>query len=60
VLRFIEDNWGLSQLTNRDREADDLDEAFDFARSPRPPDPRPERTDCVGNAFSKPPKDAYT
>ncbi|HEY7280924.1 MAG TPA: alkaline phosphatase family protein [Actinomycetota bacterium] len=60
VLRFIEDNWGLSQLTHRDREADDLHEAFDFTQPPRPPDPRPERTDCVGNAFAEPPKEAYS
>jgi phospholipase C len=46
VLRFIEDNWGLSQLTHRDRRAMDLSYDFDFARRPRPPDPLPLRTDC--------------
>jgi phospholipase C len=60
VLRFIEDNWGLPQLTKRDRQSGNLHEAFDFQQEPRPPDPQPERTDCKGNAFSKPPKDAYT
>ncbi|HXJ64222.1 MAG TPA: alkaline phosphatase family protein [Actinomycetota bacterium] len=60
VLRFIEDNWSLPQLTKRDTDAGNLDEAFDFTQSPRPPDPRPQRTDCVGNAFAHPPKDAYT
>ncbi|MFL5799673.1 MAG: phospholipase C [Actinomycetota bacterium] len=59
VLRFIEDNWGLPQLTRRDREAGNLHEAFDFTQPPRPPDPLPERTDCAGNAFTKPPPDAY-
>ena len=59
VLRFIEDNWGLPQLTKRDRRAGNLHEDFDFTQRPRPADPRPQRTDCVGNAFAKPPPDAY-
>jgi phospholipase C len=46
VLRFIEDNWGLSQLTRRDRRAMDLSYDFAFDRSPRPPDPMPLRSDC--------------
>jgi phospholipase C len=46
VLRFIEDNWGLSQLTHRDRRAMDLSYDFAFDRSPRPPDPLPLRSDC--------------
>jgi len=48
VLRFIEDNWGLSQLTERDQQADNLSEAFDFTQQPRAPDPLPSRTDCRG------------
>jgi len=48
VLRFIEDNWGLRKLTSRDREATPMLSAFDFSQEPRPPDPRPLRTDCVG------------
>jgi phospholipase C len=48
VLRFIEDNWNLNQLTRRDRLATPLASAFDFKQAPRPPDPLPERTDCVG------------
>jgi phospholipase C len=51
VLRFIEDNWGLSQLTHRDREATPLSSAFDFTQDPRPPEPLPPRTDCVGAQF---------
>ena len=51
VLRFVEDNWGLTQLTHRDREATPLLSAFDFERAPRPPDPLPLRTDCVGPEF---------
>jgi phospholipase C len=46
VLRFIEDNWGLSQLTHRDRRAMDLSYDFAFDRSRRPPDPLPLRSDC--------------
>jgi len=45
VLRFLEDNWGLSQLTHRDRDAANLSYVFDFSQEPRPPDPRPLR-DC--------------
>jgi len=48
VLRFIEDNWGLSQLTARDRDAQNLSEAFDFTQEPLPPDPLPTRSDCPG------------
>jgi phospholipase C len=48
VVRFIEENWGLSQLTHRDRNARDLREAFNFQASPRPPDPLTLRTDCTG------------
>jgi phospholipase C len=59
VLRFIEDNWGLPQLTRRDREATDLSYDFDFSQEPRPPDPRPLRTDCSGPIYSPPPPDAY-
>jgi phospholipase C len=48
VLRFIEDNWGLRQLTHRDRDATPMLSAFDFEQEPRPPDPLPLREDCVG------------
>jgi phospholipase C len=46
VLRFIEDNWGLVRLTDRDRDATNLSYDFDFTQHPRPPDPLPLRTDC--------------
>ena len=48
ILRFVEDNWGLGQLTHRDRAAGDLTSDFDFAQPARPPDPLPLRTDCEG------------
>jgi phospholipase C len=51
VLRFIEDNWGLSQLTHRDRRARNLSYDFDFARQPSVPDPLPLRTDCRGRIW---------
>jgi phospholipase C len=54
VLRFIEDNWGLSQLTHRDRDAFNLSYLFDFEQEPRAPLPLPERTDCVGPIWSQP------
>ena len=47
VLRFIEENWGLGgPLTARDRAANDLSYDFNFEQAPRPPDPRPLRSDC--------------
>jgi phospholipase C len=48
VLRFIEDNWGLNQLTHRDREATPMLTAFDFDQPPRDPEPLPLRKDCEG------------
>jgi phospholipase C len=54
VLRFIEDNWGLSQLTHRDRDAFNLSYVFDFTQRPRDPVVRPLRTDCEGEAFHQP------
>jgi phospholipase C len=54
VLRFIEDNWRLGGfLTARDRAANDLSYDFDFAQAPRPPDPRPLRSDCGPPAFAQ-------
>jgi len=54
MLRFIESNWGLEPLADRDREANSLAPAFDFAAGPReavfldrtrnvPPEPEPRR-----------------
>jgi phospholipase C len=57
VLRFIEDNWGLSQLTHRDRRADNMAYDFDFSQQPRGADPLPLRTDCEGPIWSPPPPD---
>jgi phospholipase C len=48
VLRFIEDNWGLNQLTHRDREATPMLSAFDFDQEPREPVTLPLRDDCEG------------
>ncbi len=55
VLRFIEDNWGLRQLTRRDRMANNLSQVFDFDQDPRPPHPLPLRTDCEGSIWASPP-----
>jgi phospholipase C len=48
ILRFIEDNWGVKPLTERDANATSLAPDFDFSQEPAPPDPRPLRTDCAG------------
>jgi phospholipase C len=53
VLRFIEDNWGLSQLTHRDRDAFNLSYLFDFEQEPRKPVIRPLRDDCEGPVYSQ-------
>jgi phospholipase C len=54
VLRFIEENWGLTQLTRRDRIADDLTNALDFSQAPLDPAPQPLRTDCRGPIWDAP------
>jgi len=36
VLRFIEDNWGLSTLGQEDARATGLENAFNFSQTPRP------------------------
>ncbi|MFM7718879.1 MAG: alkaline phosphatase family protein [Actinomycetota bacterium] len=46
VLRFIEDNWGLTQLTERDAAADNLSDAFDFTQAPRAPLPSMPLRSC--------------
>jgi len=55
VLRLIENNWGLTQLTRRDRIADGLEGALDFSQQPQPPSPQPLRTDCRGPIWDPPP-----
>ncbi len=37
LLKFIEENWGLAPLTERDAKASNFLEAFDFNQSPRRP-----------------------
>ncbi len=55
VLRFIEDNWGLRQLTHRDRQANNMAYDFDFTQAPRDPLPQPLRSDCKGPIWTPPP-----
>jgi phospholipase C len=43
VLRFIEDTFNLPSLTNRDAEANNMMDAFDFSQSPLPPLVLPQR-----------------
>ncbi len=57
VLRFIEDNWGLTQLTRRDRVANPLSGAMDFSQAPQAPLPQPLRTDCRGSIWDPPTPD---
>ncbi len=54
VLRFIEDNWHLTQLTRRDTIANNLAYNLDFDQEPLPGDPLPIREDCEGPIFVPP------
>lgn len=38
ALKFIEDNWGLEPLAQRDRQANSIINAFDFTQAPRQPE----------------------
>jgi phospholipase C len=46
--RFIDDNWGLPHLTERVRTTHNFEQAFDFVRRPRPPDPLSLSRSCTG------------
>jgi hypothetical protein len=37
MLRFAEDELGLTPLTSRDKVANDMMDAFDFGQNARPP-----------------------
>jgi phospholipase C len=37
ILKFIEDNWGLEPLAERDAAANSIASAFDFSQPPREP-----------------------
>jgi phospholipase C len=51
MLRFIEQNWGLEPLSERDANAASLAPDFDFTQDPTPPHPLPLRTDCTGSKW---------
>jgi phospholipase C len=53
VLRFVEDNWYLGQLTHRDRDAFNLAYDFDFSQRPRAPSSLPLRSSCPGDPFAQ-------
>lgn len=38
MLKFVENNWGVAPLADRDANANDIVRAFDFAKPPRPPE----------------------
>jgi phospholipase C len=38
ILRFIEDNWNLEPLAERDAKANSIADGFDFTTGPRPPE----------------------
>jgi phospholipase C len=55
ILRFIEDNWGLTQLTHRDRDARNLSYNFDFGQQPREALPEMPLRTCQGERYPDPP-----
>jgi phospholipase C len=59
VVRFIEDNWDLPQLAERDRMATPLFDSFDFDQRPRSPDPLPLPSDCEGSPYLDGPPRRY-
>ena len=52
VLRFVEENWGLTNLTARDAGASDLSYDFSFTQAPLPPDPLPPVQGCPASGHS--------
>jgi phospholipase C len=48
MLRFIEQNWRVQPIAERDAHAPSLASDFDFSQEPTRPHPLPVRTDCVG------------
>ena len=58
-VRFIQDNWSLPQLAERDRRATPLFDAFDFDQPPRPGELRPLPQDCTGEMFPDEPPRRY-
>src|SRR6266851_749357 len=54
MLRFAEDELGLPTLTNRDKAANDMMDAFDFNQSARPPFLQRQRTCKVAIQYNNP------
>jgi phospholipase C len=52
-LKFIQDNWGLPHHTERISRTHNFAHVFDFKRKPRPPDPRPKKSDAIGRPFAR-------
>jgi phospholipase C len=46
VLKFVETNWNLPSLTNRDADSPDMTQVFDFDQRPRHPPRLRQRDDC--------------
>ncbi len=47
VLKFIETNWNLEALTDRDADSIDMTQMFDFEQRPRRPPHLEQRSDCT-------------
>jgi phospholipase C len=54
MLRFSEDMLGLAQLTNRDKGANNMLNAFDFTQNARSPFILQQRTCAIGSTYHNP------
>jgi phospholipase C len=59
ILKFIEENWGLAPLAERDGKANNFLSAFDFKQPPRPPEFIPFERQSVAAARADPSKVIY-
>jgi len=60
MLKFIEENWGIAPLAERDRQANNILSAFDFKQAPRQPEFLPFERETVKAASQDPSKVIYT
>src|SRR5436189_5835112 len=54
ILKFIEMNWSVAPLAERDAKANNFVSAFDFKQSPRPPEFLPLARENIGTAKKSP------
>ena len=60
ILKFIENNWGIQPLTERDKNANNFLSAFDFTQGPRRPDFISSTRETIAPVKSAPIRVIYT